>query len=140
MSSIAWSRAGTSRASSTSCRPRYHAPSEIEYLTGDLVEQESVRAALRGCDAVVHLAAISDVNKVLADPELAEAVNAGGTRAVLEAARLEEVPRVVYASTVWVYGELERPRPAERGRAVHAARPSLHRHEARGRNVLLLFR
>ncbi len=83
---------------------RYHAASEIEYVAGDLVEQDSVRAAVRGCDAILHLAAVSDVNKVLADPALAEAVNAGGTRAVLEAARLEDVGRIVYASTVWVYG------------------------------------
>jgi UDP-glucose 4-epimerase len=82
----------------------YHNALVIEYLQGDLVEQESVRMAVRGCDAVIHLAAVSDVNKVLANPALAEAVNAGGTRAVLEAARLEYVPRVVYASTVWVYG------------------------------------
>ena len=82
----------------------YHGADDVEYVAGDLLEPESVRSAVRGCDAVVHLAAVSDVNKVLADPALAEAVNAGGTRAVLEAARLEEVPRVVYASTVWVYG------------------------------------
>ena len=45
------------------------------------------------------------MNKVLLDPALAEAVNAGGTRAVLEAARLEDVTRIVYASTIWVYGD-----------------------------------
>lgn len=83
---------------------RYHSASEIDYVSGDLLSHESVRAAVSGCDAVIHLAAVSDVNKVLTDPALAEAVNAGGTRAVLEAARLEGVPRVVYASTVWVYG------------------------------------
>ena len=83
---------------------RYHDASELEYVRGDLTDPESVRSAVRGCDAVIHLAAVSDVNKVLADPALAETVNAGGTRAVLEAARLEEIPRVVYASTVWVYG------------------------------------
>jgi UDP-glucose 4-epimerase len=83
---------------------RYHAATEVEYLAGDLLDQKTVQAAIRGCDAVVHLAAVSDVNRVLADPALAEAVNAGGTRAVLEAARQEEVLRVVYASTVWVYG------------------------------------
>jgi len=84
--------------------PQYHAAADVEFVRGDLLEPESVRSAVRGCDAVIHLAAVSDVNKVFADPAFAEAVNAGGTRAVLEAARLEDVPRVVYASTVWVYG------------------------------------
>ncbi len=82
----------------------YHPADEIECVAGDIVDLDSLRGAIRGCDAVIHLAAVSDVNKVFADPGLAEAVNAGGTRNVLEAARLESVQRVVYASTVWVYG------------------------------------
>lgn len=59
---------------------------------------------MRGCDAIVHLAAVADVNDVLERPARAELINAGGTRVVLEAARAEGVTRVVYASTVWVYG------------------------------------
>jgi UDP-glucose 4-epimerase len=77
----------------------------IEHVQGDIVDQGSLERAIAGCDAVVHLAAVSDVNTVLADPALAEVVNAGGTRVVLEAARLAGVARVVYASTVWVYGD-----------------------------------
>ena len=83
----------------------HHDPHAVEQVKGDLVDQESLRSAIRGCDAVVHCAAVSDVNKVLLDPALAEMVNAGGTRAVLEAARLEDVARIVYASTIWVYGD-----------------------------------
>jgi UDP-glucose 4-epimerase len=83
----------------------YHHPGEVELVIGDLVDQDRLRTALRDCDAVVHLAAVSDVNKVLADPGLAESVNGGGTRTVLEAARLEGVSRIVYASTVWIYGD-----------------------------------
>jgi UDP-glucose 4-epimerase len=82
----------------------YHDPDDVEQVTGDLVDLAAMRSAVRGCDAIIHLAAVSDVNKVLADPCLAESVNSGGTRTVLEAGRLEEVPRIVYASTVWVYG------------------------------------
>ena len=82
----------------------YHDPAEVEQVTGDLVDLAAMRSAVRGCDAIIHLAAVSDVNKVLADPCLAESVNSGGTRTVLEAGRLEEVSRIVYASTVWVYG------------------------------------
>jgi UDP-glucose 4-epimerase len=63
-----------------------------------------VRSALRRCDATVHLAAVSDVNDVVANPTQADLVNARGTALVLEAARDAGVPRVVYASTIWVYG------------------------------------
>jgi len=83
----------------------YHRPDEVEQVIGDLVDEDAIRAALAGCDAVVHLAAVSDVNQVLLFPGHAESVNGGGTRTVLEAARLEGVSRFVYASTVWVYGD-----------------------------------
>ncbi len=82
----------------------FHDPTTVERVAGDVLDLDTLREAVRGCDVVFHLAAVSDVNKVLSDPSIAEAVNAGGTRSVLEAARLEAVPRVVYASTIWVYG------------------------------------
>ena len=65
-------------------------------------------AAMRGCDAVVHLAAAADVDDVAQRPAEAEAVNARGTLNVLEAARGAGVARVVYASTIWVYGSADR--------------------------------
>jgi UDP-glucose 4-epimerase len=73
-------------------------------IVGDVTSLADVRAAARGCDAIVHLAAVADVNDVAADPVLTESVNSHGTIAVLEAAR-EHGSRVVYASTIWVYGE-----------------------------------
>src|SRR5439155_24789885 len=83
----------------------YHRNGELETVIGDLLDVDVLRAALRGCDAVVHLAAVADVNDVVADPARAELVNDRGTSILLEAARAEETPRVVYASTVWVYGD-----------------------------------
>ncbi|HXY17047.1 MAG TPA: NAD-dependent epimerase/dehydratase family protein [Gaiellaceae bacterium] len=83
----------------------YLLPGEVETAIGDLVDLDFVRDAVRGCDAVVHLAAVSDVNEVVLDPARAEMVNAGGTRTLLEAARLEGIGTVVYASTIWVYGD-----------------------------------
>jgi UDP-glucose 4-epimerase len=62
-----------------------------------------VTDAAHDCDAIVHLAAVADVSEVAADPEYAQRVNAGGTANVLEAARVQGVPHVVYASTIWVY-------------------------------------
>ena len=91
----------------------YHAPSRSSIWRVTSASRGRPCGASRGCDAVIHLAAVSDVNKVLADPALAEAVNAGGTRAVLEAARLEGIARVVYASTVWVYGNSNGHGPLE---------------------------
>jgi UDP-glucose 4-epimerase len=59
---------------------------------------------MRGCDAVIHLAAVADVSEVVTDPARADLVNVRGTQFALEAALAAGVPRFVYASTVWVYG------------------------------------
>src|SRR3954469_15841073 len=80
----------------------YHGD-EVETFTGDLTDVDDLRRAVEGCDAVIHLAAIADVNHVAADPAYAEVVNSRGTFNVLEAARLAGVERVVYGSTIWVY-------------------------------------
>src|SRR5438445_13835895 len=47
---------------------------------------------------------MADVNKVKDAPAATEAVNSRGTLAVLEASRAARC-RIVYASTIWVYGE-----------------------------------
>ena len=83
---------------------RYHGTDTVETVVGDLTDGEATRRAVRGCDAVVHLAAVADVSDVLSDPVRAGRVNVHGTQMILEAARRAEIPRVVYASTIWVYG------------------------------------
>jgi UDP-glucose 4-epimerase len=83
----------------------HHEPGEIETRIGDLLDTESVREAMADCDAVVHLAAAADVGEVAERPESSERLNAQGTISVLQAARDCGIERVVYGSTVWVYGE-----------------------------------
>ena len=82
----------------------YHAQGDVVTVIGDLADPEATRHAVRGCDAVIHLAAVADVNDVVADPIRADRINVHGTQMILEAARQEEIARVVYGSTVWVYG------------------------------------
>ena len=82
----------------------HHAQGTFETVIADVTDVGAVSNAVRGCDAVIHLAAVADVNDVVADPVRAHAVNVGGTQAILEAAREAQVQRVVYGSTVWVYG------------------------------------
>jgi UDP-glucose 4-epimerase len=80
-------------------------PYGAKTIVGDVTHFDEVAAAAQGCDAIVHMAAMADVNEVAGAPVATEAVNAQGTLAVLEAARAANVGRVVYASTIWVYGE-----------------------------------
>ena len=76
----------------------------LEIIEGDVGERQTVAAAMRGCDRVLHLAAIASVTRSFEDPATTEAVNVGGTANVLAAARGAGVRRVVLASSCAVYG------------------------------------
>ena len=65
---------------------------------GDLSDPESIRPALAGCDAVVHVAA--DYRLWIRDPKAMYKANVDGTRDLLRMAREAGVPRVVYTSSV----------------------------------------
>jgi len=77
-------------------------------LTFDLRDAEAVQAAVAETSPqiVVHLAAVG-VTDPDVDPELALAVNAGGTLHLLEALREQDVQRVVLAGTCYEYGARE---------------------------------
>jgi UDP-glucose 4-epimerase len=81
----------------------HHEPGSVDTVIGDLFDTDRLHAAMEDCDAVVHLAAYADVGIVADQPVDAEECNARGTLAVLEAARATGT-RVVYGSTIWVYG------------------------------------
>lgn len=84
----------------------HHLPGEVETVIGDLLDLDALTRAMEGCEMVVHLAAAADVGIVAREPRSAEEVNARGTLNVLEAARAAGVRRVVYGSTIWVYGSV----------------------------------
>lgn len=93
---------------------------------GDVLDADAVRRAVRGADAVVHLAAESSVAASWDDPVRFWRVNVGGTVNVLDAVRAEQADaRVVVASTFEVYGRAERiPTPEDeppRPRSPYAA-------------------
>ncbi|MGA2887289.1 MAG: hopanoid-associated sugar epimerase [Terracidiphilus sp.] len=69
-----------------------------ETHVGDLSEPDSLRSAIYGCDAVVHVAA--DYRLWIRDPEAMFRANVDGTRELLKLAREAKVKRVVYTSSV----------------------------------------
>src|ERR1700678_2004028 len=73
-----------------------------DVVVGDLRQPESLRAALRGCDALVHAAA--DYRLWVRDPKEMYAANVDGTRELLRIAREEGVAKVVYTSSVATMG------------------------------------
>lgn len=74
-------------------------------MVADLLDLDSVVAAVAGHDAVCHLAAVGDVYLAFEKPYLAAACNVAGTANVAEACLRSGVSKLVYASTWEVYGE-----------------------------------
>jgi len=81
-------------------------PKEGDYtfVEGDVLEPEDVARAMRGVDAVVHLAAITNAENSFDISEQVQAVNCGGTRNVVEACIQQGVRPLVFPSTTSVYG------------------------------------
>src|SRR5271155_3070589 len=73
-----------------------------ETVVGDLLQPESLRTSLRGCDALMHVAA--DYRLWVRDPKAMYAANVDGTRALLQLAREEAIPRTVHTSSVATMG------------------------------------
>jgi len=74
----------------------------FEFIKGDIREQSAVREVVKEQDAVVHLAAIVGYPACRQNPKLAEEVNIGGTKSLVEA--LGDDQLVILASTGSSYG------------------------------------
>ena len=78
---------------------------DVRHLYIDITDLSKTSVALTGdYDAIYLLAAMADVNDVYKNPVEAGEVNILGVANVLEAARRNEIDRIILASTVWVYG------------------------------------
>lgn len=81
-------------------------PSTVEVVTGDLQDAALLTAAMAGCTAVVHMAGLLHI--VNPPPSLQaayEQVNVSGTAHLLAAAQAHGVERVIFFSTIAVYGD-----------------------------------
>ncbi len=76
--------------------------SRIEFVRGDIRDREGVRAAVKGCDLVFHLAA--KLPQARSDEAGFRRVNVEGTANVADACVEHGVRRLVFASTAEVYG------------------------------------
>ena len=85
-----------------------HAPKNIrdnlDVFAGDIRDPYGVREAMKGCDAVLHLAALIAIPYSYHSPDTYVDTNIKGTLNVLQAARELGVRRVVHTSTSEVYG------------------------------------
>src|SRR4051812_10402776 len=60
--------------------------SRFQFVKGDIRDASAVEDAVRGCDVIIHLAAIVGFPACRKSPELAQTVNVDGTRVIAKAA------------------------------------------------------
>jgi dTDP-glucose 4,6-dehydratase len=80
--------------------PRYR------FIKGDICDAGAVEDAMRGCDAIVHFAAESHVDRSIYEPTPVIETNVTGTFVLLQIARRIGIKRFVHISTDEVYGDL----------------------------------
>jgi len=95
----------------------------LRFVHGDVGDEALVADALDGCEAVLHLAAESHVDRSLEDGRAFLRTNVLGTGVVLDAARRAGVGRVVHVSTDEVYGPVAPDRAAREDAAMAPTSP-----------------
>lgn len=78
--------------------------SKIEFIKGDVRDAATVISASKNCDLIFHLAAVLGVDIVADNPVETMDVEVIGTRNVVEAAFINNVKKIMYASTSGIYG------------------------------------
>jgi nucleoside-diphosphate-sugar epimerase len=73
-------------------------------VPGDLNDEPAIRSGMEGCDAVIHAAAVYEVGIPASERRSMGEANVGGTERVLGAALEGGIGRVVYVSTVGIFG------------------------------------
>lgn len=93
------------------------------FVKGDIADPAGVEAAMRECEAVVHFAAESHVDRSIYEPATAIETNVTGTFVLLQVARRIKVERFVQISTDEVYGDLGPHTFADEGAPLRPSSP-----------------
>lgn len=78
--------------------------SKIEFVKGDVRDLELVTSASKGCDLIFHFAAVLGVDIVADNPVETMDVEVIGARNVVFAAEMNNIKKIMYASTSGIYG------------------------------------
>jgi dTDP-glucose 4,6-dehydratase len=79
---------------------------DYSFVRGDICDAPAVEKALQGCQAVVHIAAESHVDRSIYEPAPVIETNVTGTFIMLQVAKAQRVERFLHISTDEVYGDL----------------------------------
>jgi nucleoside-diphosphate-sugar epimerase len=81
----------------------------LEIVKSDVRDRAAVDRAVAGCDAVIHLACVSNDPSFELDPALGRSINYDAFRPLVQASRDAGVGRFIYASSSSVYGVRDEP-------------------------------
>jgi len=76
----------------------------LTYIQGNILDMDTLEAAMKDCDMVFHTAAVADIDEARNIPVKTMEVNVLGTAKCLEAARKSGVKRFLYASSAYTAG------------------------------------
>jgi len=76
----------------------------LRIFEGSILDSAAIESALEGCTYIFHLAALADIVPSVVDPQRYFAVNIEGTLNVLQAARRQNIRKIVYAASSSCYG------------------------------------
>ena len=85
----------------------------LEVVKGDIRDTKSYAAAVKGCDAVIHMACISNDPSFELDPRLSTTINYDCFEPMVKASKDAGVRRFVYVSSSSVYGVSDAPEVTE---------------------------
>lgn len=77
---------------------------DVEVITGDIRDMDSVFASMQGCDSVFHLAALIGIPYSYVSPQAYIKTNIDGTYSILQSARQLGVEKIMVTSTSETYG------------------------------------
>jgi dTDP-glucose 4,6-dehydratase len=97
--------------------PRY------TFIKGDICDAAAVETAMQGCDAVVHFAAESHVDRSIYEPAASIETNVKGTFILLQVARKQNISRFLHISTDEVYGDIEPGKFADENSPIQPSSP-----------------
>jgi nucleoside-diphosphate-sugar epimerase len=85
----------------------------LQQIKGDIRDQALLRQSLPGCDAVIHLACVSNDPSFELNPQLGKSINYDAFEPLVKISRDSGVRRFIYASTSSVYGIKEEDNVSE---------------------------
>lgn len=80
-------------------------PPGAEFVQGNVADADTAESAARGCEFVLHQAAVASVPLSISEPRVSHDANLNGTFNVLMAARAAGVRRVIFAASSAAYGD-----------------------------------